>query len=217
MDDKILHNLLFKAAKDAEYTNFEIEQINLESEKMFIRYFLEREATKVVEATKIEDETLKNIYDSNQGLFRMGERVKIDTIFTKTQEKADEVLKEVNAKNFEKTKDKYDEKSEPTVSNDEFLFVAELQPAIAEAISKENKKGIIKKVIKVADGFHIIYLKEKEAEREATYEEAKGVILANVKNDLFNQAYNTLINDIANTSINSTPKVNEENKDNKDN
>ena len=48
MDDKILHNLLFKAAKDAEYTNFEIEQINLESEKMFIRYFLEREATKVV-------------------------------------------------------------------------------------------------------------------------------------------------------------------------
>ena len=89
-----------------------------------------------------------------------------------------------------------------------------MQPAIAEAISKENKKGIIKKVIKVADGFHIIYLKEKEAEREATYEEAKGVILANVKNDLFNQAYNTLINDIANTSINSTPKVNEENKDN---
>ena len=38
MDDKILHNLLFKAAKDAEYTNFEIEQINLESEKMFIRW-----------------------------------------------------------------------------------------------------------------------------------------------------------------------------------
>jgi len=60
-DDKVLHNILLKKAKEAEYSSFEIEQINLQTETLFIRYFLEREAAKVVEGTKIEDEVLKKI------------------------------------------------------------------------------------------------------------------------------------------------------------
>ena len=60
-DDKVLHNILLKKAKEAEYSSFEIEQINLQTETLFIRYFLEREAAKVVEGTKIEDEILKKI------------------------------------------------------------------------------------------------------------------------------------------------------------
>jgi len=50
-EEKILHGILLKKAKEAQYTNFEIEQLNLQSESLFIRYFLEREAAKIVENT----------------------------------------------------------------------------------------------------------------------------------------------------------------------
>ena len=50
-EDKILHGILLKKAKEAQYTNYEIEQLNLQSESLFIRYFLEREATRIVENT----------------------------------------------------------------------------------------------------------------------------------------------------------------------
>ena len=37
-EDKILHGILLKKAKEAKYTNYEIEQLNLQSESLFIRY-----------------------------------------------------------------------------------------------------------------------------------------------------------------------------------
>ena len=53
-EDKVLHGILLKKAKEAQYTNYEIEQLNLQSESLFIRYYLEREAAKIVENTNIE-------------------------------------------------------------------------------------------------------------------------------------------------------------------
>ena len=58
-EEKILHGILLKKAKDAQYTNYEIEQLNLQSESLFIRYFLEREAARIVENTNIEEDVLK--------------------------------------------------------------------------------------------------------------------------------------------------------------
>ena len=97
-EEKILHGILLKKAKEAQYTNFEIEQLNLQSESLFIRYFLEREATRIVENTNIEEDVLKKIYEENQTLYKYPEKVKIDTIFVKEKEKADEILKDVNIK-----------------------------------------------------------------------------------------------------------------------
>ncbi|EGQ76730.1 peptidyl-prolyl cis-trans isomerase [Fusobacterium animalis ATCC 51191] len=58
-EDKVLHGILLKKAKEAQYTNYEIEQLNLQSESLFIRYYLEREAAKIVENTNIEEDVLK--------------------------------------------------------------------------------------------------------------------------------------------------------------
>ena len=69
-EDKILHAILLKKAKEAQYTNYEIEQINLQSENIFIRYYLEREAAKIVENTNIEENVLKKIYEENQTLYK---------------------------------------------------------------------------------------------------------------------------------------------------
>ena len=164
-DDKVLHNILLKKAKEAEYSSFEIEQINLQTETLFIRYFLEREAAKVVEGTKIEDEVLKKIYDENKEFYTFPEKVKLDTIFVREQDKAEKLLKEVTVENFNELKEKNDEKTDAAQKNvdDNFIFINDIHPAIAEELLKENKKSaIISNLVPVQEGFHIVYLKDKE-------------------------------------------------------
>ena len=202
-EDKVLHAILLKKAKEAQYTNYEIEQINLQSENLFIRYFLEREAIKIVENTNIEETVLKKIYEENQTLYKYPEKVKIDTIFVTELEKAEEILENVDVKNFSEFKEKYDEKGKEVKEiTDEFLFVTEIQPAIAEEVLQENEKNvIIKKVIPVEEGFHIVYLKDIEEPRQAIFDEAREAILADVKRNIFGQVYNQLIEDIANERV----------------
>ena len=203
-DDKVLHNILLKKAKEAEYSNFEIEQINLQTETLFIRYFLEREAAKVVEETKIEDEVLKKIYNENKEFYTFPEKVKLDTIFVKEKEKAEELLKIVNVGNFNEIKEKNDEKTDATQKDvdDNFIFITDIHPAIAEELLKENRKDvIIENLIPVQEGFHIVYLKDKEDAKQATFEEAKETILNDVKRNLFGQVYNQIIADIANEKL----------------
>ena len=217
-EDKVLHAILLKKAKEAQYTNYEIEQINLQSENLFIRYFLEREAVKIVENTNIEETVLKKIYEENQSLYKYPKRVKIDTIFVKDLEKAEEILKEINIENFNELKEKNDEKAkEARDVSDEFLFITEIHPAIAEEILKEEGKNIIiKKAIPVQEGFHILYLKDVEDERQAIFDEAREAILADVKRNIFGQVYNQLIEDIANETVKpEVPEKIDENKENK--
>ena len=202
-DDKVLHNILLKKAKEAEYSSFEIEQINLQTETLFIRYFLEREAAKIVENTNIEEDVLKKIYEENKELYKFAEKIKLDTIFVKDLAKAEEILKDVNLKNFDELKEKNDEKGEEVkAATDEFLFITEIHPTLAEEISKESGKNvIIKKAIPVQEGFHIVYLKDREEPRQAIYDEAKEAILLDVKRNIFGQVYNQLIQDIANETV----------------
>ena len=217
-EDKILHGILLKKAKEAQYTNYEIEQLNLQSESLFIRYYLEREAAKIVENTNIEEDVLKKIYEENQSLYKYPKRVKIDTIFVKDLEKAEEILKEVNLKNFNELKEKNDEKGQEAKGvTDEFLFITEIHPVIAEEILKEEGKNvIIKKAIPVQEGFHILYLKDIEDERQAIFDEAREAILADVKRNIFGQVYNQLIQDIANETVKiEEPTKNEESKESK--
>lgn len=217
-EDKILHGILLKKAKGAQYTNFEIEQLNLQSESLLIRYYLERETARIVENTNIEEEVLKKVYEENQTLYKYPEKVKIDTIFVKEKEKADEILKDVNIKNFNELKEKNDEKDkEARDISDEFLFVTEIHPAIAEEILQENGKNvIIKKAIPVQEGFHILYLKDIEEERQAIFDEARETILADVKRNIFGQVYNQLIEDIANETVRPKGPVKiEKNKEDK--
>ena len=217
-EDKILHGILLKKAKEAKYTNYEIEQLNLQSESLFIRYYLEREAAKIVENTNIEEDVLKKIYEENQSLYRYPKKVKIDTIFVKDLTKAEDILKDVNLENFNELKEKNDEKGEEAKGvTDEFLFITEIHPVIAEEILKEEGKNvIIKRAIPVQEGFHITYLKDVEDERQAIFDEARETILADVKRNIFGQVYNQLIQDIANeTVIPKGPEKIEKKKENK--
>ena len=115
-------------------------------------------------------------------------------------------------------KKKNDEKGQEAKGvADEFLFITEIHPVIAEEISKEEGKNvIIKKAIPVQEGFHIIYLKDREEPRQAIYDEAREAILADVKRNIFSQVYNQLIQDIANETVSTKGPIKiEKKKENK--
>lgn len=199
MDNNVLHEILLRKARAAEYTNFEVEQINIQSEALFIRYFLERETNKILESSTIEEETIKKFYEDNKSILKKEKEVKIETIFIRDLKKAEKVLNEINQKNF-KTLEKENDEKVNVLENDEFIGISRIHPQIAELINK-NKKGIIKQLVQLEDGAHIIWIKDVIEEREATYEESKEFIAIELKKSLFNQIYENLINSIINEKV----------------
>lgn len=197
MDNKIIHNVLLKKAKEANYKAFEIEQINYQYEAVLIDFYLRREAFEILNKIEVKEEELKKFYDSNKDRYVIEEQVKLDTIFFKDKENAKKVFEEVNTKNFKDLKKKYDEKVEVEELNEK-LPLSSLHPQIAEAVAKFEEKGIVKELVEINEGAHIIYLKEKEKERLATFDEAKAVVLEEIKKLAFSQIYNDLINNIVN-------------------
>lgn len=197
MEDKIIHNILLKKAKEASYKTFEIEQINHQYEAFLIDYYLRRETIQILNRLEIKEEELKKFYDDTKERYIIDTKVKLDTIFVKTKETAEKILEEVNTKNFKELKKKYDEKVGVENLNDKIPLSA-IHPQIANAISKNEEKEILNEVVETNEGFHIVYLKEKENSRAATYEEAKEVVLEELRKIAFSQIYNDLIRNTVN-------------------
>ena len=197
MENQIIHNILLKKAKEANYKTLEIEQINHRYEEFLIDFYLRRESFEILNRVEIKEEELKKFYEDTKDRYVIEEQVKVDTVFFKDEENAKKVLEEINTKNFKELKKKYDEKVGAENLNDK-LPLSTIQPQIAQVVSEQSGKGIIKEIVATNEGFHIVYLKEKEEARLATYEEAKGVVLDELKKIAFSQIYNNLIENIVN-------------------
>lgn len=194
MDLKLVHRVLLKKAKESSYTNLEIEEINHNYERLIIDFFLRRETLAELAKITVKDDELREIYELNKENFLMDTQVKIDTIFLLDEKKAEEILKEVNIKNFEEYKEKYDEKSKTEIGTlDEKIPISNIHPSIVEAIENISKKGISKKIAKTDDGYHIVYLKSREEERTATYEESRDLVIEEMNKKLYSDIYNKLI------------------------
>lgn len=197
MEDKIIHNILLKKAKEASYKTFEIEQINYQYEAFLIDYYLRRETIQILNNLEIKEEELKKFFEDTKERYIIDTKVKLDTIFVKTKETAEKILEEINTKNFKEFKKKYDEKVGVENLNDKIPLSA-IHPQIANVISKNEEKGILNEVVETNEGFHIVYLKEKEKGRLATYDEAKNIALEELRKIAFSQIYNDLIRNTVN-------------------
>lgn len=197
MEDKIIHNILLKKAKEASYKTFEIEQINYQYEAFLIDYYLRRETIQILNNLEIKEEELKKFFEDTKERYIVDTKVKLDTIFVKTKETAEKILEEINTKNFKEFKKKYDEKVGVENLNDKIPLSA-IHPQIANVISKNEEKGILNEVVETNEGFHIVYLKEKEKGRLATYDEAKNIALEELRKIAFSQIYNDLIRNTVN-------------------
>lgn len=194
MDLKLVHEVLLKKAKEASYTNLEIEEINYTYEEMIINFFLRREILAELKKVTIAEKELEEIYELNRDKFLIETKVDVDTIFLLEKEKAEHIFKEVTVKNFEEYKMKYDEKSEVEKGRvEKEIPLSRIHPSIVEAIKRISKRGIAKKIVKTEDGYHIVYLKSKEESRLATYEEVRDLIIEEMNKHLYSKMYNELI------------------------
>jgi len=111
-----------------------------------------------------DDKVLHNILLKKAEFYTFPEKVKLDTIFVRDQDKAEKLLKEVTVANFNEIKEKNDEKTDIAQKNvdDNFIFITDIHPAIAEEIYNEDRKDVIlSNLVPVQEGFHIVYLKDK--------------------------------------------------------
>lgn len=195
MDEQLVHSALLDKAIGAKYSSVEVAEIKKEQEIALIEYFLRREALKVLNQRNFTDEELKETFDLNKERYLIEKRVKLDSIFIKDKEKATEILKKVKDDNFDELKSENDEKENKEESKD-FIKISDLFPDIANAIEEVKNTGIIKKLIEVSGAFHIINVKEIEEERKATFEEAKDLMISELREKLFMDIKINIINSI---------------------
>lgn len=196
MEQQLIHAALLKEAQESEYTSLELANIRLQSENVMINYFLDRETRRLLDNLNVEEDVLKKIYEDNKANFRLEPQVKLDTIFMTDTEKAQELLEKVTEENFAKMKEENDVR-EDKKPMDEFVPLSSLLPQIVNAIAKAEK-GIIKSLVFVDGGCHIIYLKDKKDEREPSYDEAKDFVKAEFKKSIYNDVYNKVVEGILN-------------------
>lgn len=195
MDEQLVHSALLDKAIDAKYSSVEVAEIKKEQEIALIEYFLRREAMKILNQKEFTDEELKKNFDDNKERYLIEKRVKLESIFIKNREKAEEVLSKVNKDNFEKLMSEYDEKENKN-ENQDFIGMSNLVPEIANVVSENSKIGLVKELIEVNGFFHIINIKEIEEERQATFEEAKDLMISELKEKLFMDIKINIINSI---------------------
>lgn len=197
MDEQLLHSVLLSEAQQGEYTSLELANIRLQSENVLINYFLDRETRKILDNLKVEDDVLKKIFEDNKKNFKIEPKFKIDTIFMKDGDKAGEILEKVTVENFDKLKEENDVREDKTFK-DEFIPLSSIIPPLAAVVAKTDKKGIVKSLVFVGDGCHIINIKDKEEAREPDFEEAKEFVKNEFKKSIYNDMYNKVVEEILN-------------------
>lgn len=193
-----LHNALLKRSKAAKYTQMESEELHLAIEKLKIDFYLHQEVMKRLEQIEVKEEDLQAFYEQNKERYQRELRLRVDTIFVSSLEKANKVLEECNAKNFEVIKKKYDERTEEGKRENlsELIPLSQLHPAIANLLVSHFKRGIVKRLAKIGEQYHIVYLQEREEERTASYEEAREVVFRELQQLLYQKTQEELIQSI---------------------
>ena len=197
MNEQLIHEVLLKVAQNSKYTEVELAHIKLQQENVFINYFLERETAKALDNLKVEDEVLEKIFEENKDKFKIEPKIKMDTIFLKDGKKAQELLETVTVDNFDEMKKENDERENEVVNN-EFITLSALIPAMKNVVEKIEENGIVKTIVFVDGGCHIVNIKDRELEREPSFEEAHDFILNEFKKSIYGDVYNKIIEEVLN-------------------
>ena len=154
--------------------------------------------TKAVENVKVTDEEAKKFYDENKASLLSGETVSASHILVDSEDKANEILKDIkeNKISFEDAAKKYSScpSSQKGGSLGEFgrgQMVPEFDTAVFSM-----EVGEISNPVKTQFGYHLIKLDAKNEAKEIAFEEIKEQIKARLLNDKQRAAYTSKINQL---------------------
>lgn len=154
--------------------------------------------TKSVEGVKVTDEDVKKFYDENKASLLSGEKVSASHILVDSEEKANEILKEIIEGKIEFADAAKEHSSCPSSQQGGSLGEfgrGQMVPEFDTAVFS-MQVGEIKGPVKTQFGYHLIKLDAKNEAKEIAFEEIKEQLKARVFNDKQRAAYTSKINQL---------------------
>lgn len=154
--------------------------------------------TKAVENVKVTDEEAKKFYDENKATLLSGETVSASHILVDSEDKANEILKDITDGKISFEDAAKEHSSCPSSQNGGSLGEfgrGQMVPEFDSAVFS-MKEGEITGPVKTQFGYHLIKLNSKNEAKEIAFEEIKEQIKARLLNDKQRAAYTSKINQL---------------------
>lgn len=188
IEQLILEEMLYSDAKENNLDNEKDYQTALEQLKRSL--LAQYSVSKLMSNIDVSENEAQDYYNLNKNLFKSGENVIASHILVENLEKAEEILKEINAGlDFAEAAQKYS--SCPSKNSGGNLgkfgkgqMVVEFENAVFDM-----NVGDISSPVKTQFGYHIIQLNEKNESKELTFDEAKQDIINKIKYEKQSKAY----------------------------
>ncbi len=154
--------------------------------------------TKAVENVKVTDEEAKKFYDENKAMLMPGETVNASHILVDSEDKANEILKEINEGKISFADAAQKHSSCPSSQNGGSLGEfgrGQMVPEFDSAVFS-MEEGEVKGPVKTQFGYHLIKLDSKNEAKEIAFEEIKEQLKAKLIGDKQRAAYTSKINQL---------------------
>lgn len=154
--------------------------------------------TKAVENVKVTDEEAKEFYEENKSSLLSGETVSASHILVDTEEKANELLSDINEGKISFADAAKENSSCPSSQNGGSLGEfgkGQMVPEFDEAVFS-MEVGEVKGPVKTQFGYHLIKLDAKNEAKEIAFEEVAEQIKAKLLTDKQRAAYTSKINQL---------------------
>ena len=154
--------------------------------------------TKAVENVKVTDEEAKKFYDENKAMLMPGETVNASHILVDSEDKANEILKEINEGKISFADAAKAHSSCPSSQNGGSLGEfgkGQMVPEFDSAVFS-MEVGEIKGPVKTQFGYHLICLDAKNEAKELPFEEIKEQLKGKLIGDKQREAYTSKINQL---------------------
>lgn len=173
-------------------------EFKAELEKMKNEMLANFNIAKVLEKVDVKDEELKAYYDENKAQFVRGESVLASHILVDSEEKANEILADIEAGKISFEDAARNNSSCPSGQNGGALgeFTrGQMVPEFDKAVF-EMTVGEISKPVKTQFGYHIIKLTAKNEASEMPFDEVKAQLANSLIQEKRQQAYESKINQL---------------------
>ena len=183
----------YKAALKKESIKEETIRFQIEKEQL-VQQLNEK---KVVEASRISEEQLKNYYDKNTAQFKQPESVKLRIISTKDEQKAKDIQEKIKAgDDFGELASNFSEDSYGVKSGDiGYIHKGRMLPDIETAAFK-LKTGEVSDLIHTEDSWFLIKVEDKKPEQQLSFEEVKEKLKRQIEADKARELSEKLIADL---------------------
>jgi len=146
----------------------------------------------------IAEEEMKEYFETNKATYDTKEQVKVSHILVETEAKAQEVRNKLLAgADFAELAKKYSTDTSNNENGGELGFFSKGDmTAEFENVAFALKVGEVSEPVKTEYAYHIIKVEEKQAVKEATYEESKALVKEALFNEKLPTAYDTYFGEV---------------------